>query len=127
FGKEKYVKGERTSLRFRVRNPSTGPARTKVKVDINFVKGKIRRPSGISKRKMYLQALTRYTGNKLSYVDPNTDTLFDLPVSIADNPGDYTVIITITPTADKDLIIGNNTIYGYFKVVFKTLKLKIIK
>ncbi len=126
--KVKFMKGENTTLRFSINNQFNRTVPITFK--INFYGGKVIRPSGISTEKYFLYANTKYTGDKTSVARPAADTSFNLPVMINDRPGDYTVVITVLP-ADSSQFIDqhpeNNTIYGYFKVVLKTLELKEIK
>ncbi|TFG94061.1 MAG: hypothetical protein E4H13_15400 [Calditrichales bacterium] len=124
FEKENFVKGEMTNLRFIVKDPSEGRAQIPVKIAIDFIRGHIKNPREVSMNKVYALANTKYTGNKIAYVNPGTTTAFELPVTISDQPGEYTVKITVLPDLPIDPIPGNNTIYGYYKVVLKLLKIK---
>lgn len=124
FEKETFVKGETTNLRFIVKDPSEGRAPIPVKIAIDFIRGHIKNPREVSMNKVYALAKTKYTGNKIANVNPGTTTAFALPVTISDQPGEYTVKITVLPTDPIDPVPGNNTIYGYYKVGLVPLKIK---
>lgn len=123
FEKENFMKGEMTNLRFIVKDPSEGRASIQVEIAIDFIRGHIKNPREISMNKVYALANTKYTGNKIAFVNPGTTTAFELPVTISDQPGEYTVKITVLPTIPNDPRPGNNTIYGYYKVVLVPLKI----
>jgi len=119
--KETFIKGDRINIRFTTRNPSDKEVSVEVKV--NFYRGRIK-PSGlISTKRILAIANTNYTGEKYFQISPDKELGLSLPVTIKDQPGDYTVIISVLPSAVKDPKPRNNTIYGYYKVVLKALSL----
>ncbi len=123
FEKNIYTKGESTKLRFIVSNSTK--ERVPVTFSIRFFKGKIKRPSRIALKTMYIVAKTVYSGRSNANLNAASNTTFELPIIINDLPGDYTVRITVLPSRSsniKDKNKGNNTIYGYYKVVLNRLK-----
>ena len=119
-----FLRGESAVLRAEVENPVNQAV--PVDISIRFVRGRVSRSPGITARKLYMLAKTRYTGSPTATLNAGGRTSFAFPVTFVDDPpGDYTVIITILPTQTsgfRDKHPGNNTIQGYYKVGLKLLK-----
>lgn len=123
--KKVFLPGEKVLLTFTVKN--SGPSPALLKWQAYSVVGRVDRST-----QYYLKGRTVKTVSYSDPFEPNASKIaYKWPLELKDEkPGDYTMIVEVLPSEGTKIMdprMGDNKIFGYYKIGYQLKKGKIIK